>query len=123
MAIEKVPPAIQAKFQKLIEYQEIRNRIARERTILEGTKEEMENLIKELESMPDDVELYRARGIVLVKSDKKALIEDLKKKVEELELKLLALKEQEKKLTQEIEKLAKELETFRGGGSPVGGAG
>jgi len=124
VSIEKVPPSIQAKFQKLIEYQELRARLARERSILESTKAELESLIKELEAMEDDVELYRARGIVLVKVDKKALLEELKKKVEDLELKLIAIKEQEKKIVQEIEKLAKELEAFRGGGgAPVGGAG
>jgi len=124
VSIEKVPPAVQAKLKKLMEYQQIRARLAREKSILEGTKQELEALIKELEAMEDDVELYRARGIVFVKVDKKTLLEELKKKVEDIELKLLALKEQEKKITQEIEKLAKELESFGGGGAaPVGGAG
>jgi len=124
MSIEKVPPAVQAKLKKLMEYQQIRARLAREKSILEGTKQELEALIKELEAMGDDAELYRARGIVFVKVDKKTLLEELKKKVEDIELKLLALKEQEKKITQEIEKLAKELEAFGGGGgAPVGGAG
>jgi len=124
VSIEKVPPAVQAKLKKLMEYQQIRARLAREKSILEGTKQELEALIKELEAMGDDAELYRARGIVFVKVDKKSLLEELKKKVEDIELKLLALKEQEKKITQEIEKLAKELESFGGGGgAPVGGAG
>ena len=124
-AIEKVPPQVEAKYRKFVQARELLARVAQEKALLEASLTDIDKLLEELEKVGDDTELYRMKGMVLVKTTKEALVKELKEKKESLELKLMALRKQEESLQKEVERLGKELAQMLGGagGAPVGGAG
>ncbi len=125
-AIEKVPPQVEAKYRKFVQARELLARVAQEKALLEASLADIEKLLEELKEVGDDTELYRMKGIVLVKTSKETLVKELQEKKESFELKLVALRKQEESLQKEVERLSKELTQMLGGGSggaPVGGAG
>ncbi|MCE4600705.1 MAG: prefoldin subunit beta [Desulfurococcales archaeon] len=125
-AIEKVPPQVEAKYRKFVQARELLARVAQEKALLEASLADIEKLLEELKGVGDDAELYRMKGIVLIKTSKEALVKELQEKKESFELKLVALRKQEESLQKEVERLSKELAQMLGGGSggaPVGGAG
>ncbi len=125
-SIEKIPPQVEAKYRKFIQARELLEKVAQEKALLEASLAEIDAIIEELNSLPEGSEVYKMKGIVLVKSDKEAVLKELNSKKESLELKLMALRKQEESLQKEVERLGKELNQMLAkgaGGAPVGGAG
>ncbi len=124
-SIEKIPPQVEAKYRKFIQARELLEKVSQEKALLEASLAEIDSVIEELNSLPDNAEVYRMKGVVLVKVEKNEALKDLNSKKESIELKLMALRRQEETLQKEVERLGRELNQMLagGGGAPVGGAG
>ncbi len=124
-SIEKIPSEVEKKYNKLVQTRELLARVAQEKAVLEGSLAEVERLIEELESLGEEAEVYTLKGVVLVKSSRDKILEELKEKRESLKLKIATLKETEEKLRKDVERLTAELRKFLegAGGAAVGGAG
>ncbi|MCE4613315.1 MAG: prefoldin subunit beta [Desulfurococcales archaeon] len=122
--VEKVPPDVEAKYNKYVQLRETLNAVVQERLNVEGTIAEIDSIVEKLRDLPENAELYRMFGYVLVKSTRDEVLNELNEKKEDLELRLKALKSQEESLKREIEKLGEELKRLlsgRMGATGIGG--
>ncbi|BAN90372.1 prefoldin subunit beta [Aeropyrum camini] len=119
--VERLPPEVEAKYTKYLKLRETLSVVMREKATVEAGLAEVESVLKELEGLPDDAELYRLTGFVLVKRSKNEIVDDLNKRKEDLELKLKVLKSQEEHLKKELERIESELRRLLQGGA-LGGA-
>ncbi|MEB3860581.1 MAG: prefoldin subunit beta [Desulfurococcales archaeon] len=122
--VEKVPPDVEAKYNKYVQLRETLNAVVQERLNVEGTIAEIDSIVEKLKDLPEDAELYRMFGYVLVKSSKEEVLNELNEKKEDLELRLKALKSQEDSLKRELERLGEELKRLlsgRTGATGIGG--
>lgn len=120
--VEKLPPEVEAKYTKYVKLRDTLTAVSQERTALEAALSELDEVLERLSGLPDDAELYKIVGHVMVRASKNNLVEELKSKKEELEIKLKAVKTQEEYLRREVDRLAVELRALLGG-RPAGASG
>ncbi len=111
MSSPQMPPWLQEQIMKLQQSQQNLQSIMTQRQHLEMEKAETEKALEELKKIADDDSVFKQAGTVLIKSDKKTLVDELEEKVElsktrstvlgkqEVRVKE-ALKEQEAKITE-----------------------
>jgi len=75
---------------------------------------EVENAIKELENMKDDEKVFIMIGNVLIRKDKKSVIEELKEKRDILNIRIKSLDKQEVQLRERLTNLQNEIEKLIG---------
>lgn len=75
---------------------------------------EVENAIKELENMKDDERVFIMIGNVLIRKDKKSVIEELKEKRDILNIRIKSLDKQEVQLRERLTNLQNEIEKLIG---------
>ncbi len=120
--VERLPPDVEAKYNKYMQLRETLNAISQERVVLEGSIAEIDAIIEKIKEAGDDAELYKMAGFILVKSSKEAVLKELEEKRENLEVRLRAVKSQEESMTSELRRLEEEIKKALGG-KPAGGAG
>jgi prefoldin beta subunit len=69
---------------------------------------EIENALQELENAKTE-EVYKIAGSIMIKSEKEALIKELKQKKDPLNLRLKSLENQEKSISETSENLRKKI--------------
>ncbi len=111
MSSPQMPPWLQEQIMKLQQSQQNLQSIMTQRQHLEMEKAETEKALDELKKIADDDSVFKQAGTVLIKSNKKTLVDELEEKVElsktrstvlgkqEVRVKE-ALKEQEAKITE-----------------------
>lgn len=119
--MERVSPEVEAKYSKYVKLRDALAAVSQERLTIETSLGEIEDLLERIGKMPEDVELYKLMGYVLVRSKRDEVSEELKNRKEELQLRLTAVKAQEEHLKKELDRLAAELKALLGGGSGAGG--
>jgi len=123
--VEKVPSEAEAKYNKYVQLRETLNALTQERITIEGSLAEIESLMEKLKALPNDADLYKMEGYVLVKASKESIMSELNSRKEDLEIRLKALKSQEDSLKKELERLAEELKRLiarqQGGAGGLGG--
>jgi prefoldin beta subunit len=109
---QQIPPLVQEQLAKLQQTQQNLQSILMQKQQLESEKHETEKALEELKKASDDESVFKHAGTIMIKSNKKDLIEELEEHIElaktnasllvkqEERLKI-ALKEQETKI-QEI---------------------
>jgi prefoldin beta subunit len=118
--VEKVPPEVEAKYNKLLRLRETLAAIAQERASLEALQSEIEAVLSEIQSLPEDVRLYKMVGNILVEKSKEDVVKELSERKEDVELRLKALRSQEEALKKDIEKLTAELQRMLSGTAGAG---
>ena len=122
--VEKLPSdLLQAKMRK---YEELRMNLARILQSMAEAQRELEEaklVVKELEKIPDDTELYKQVGFVLIPIKKEGLIKDLEDRIVNLEAKLGRLKKMKEDIEAELSRLAEEIKKIASGkgGVALGG--
>ncbi len=121
--VEKVSREAEAKYMKYMKLRETLAKILQEKAIAEGAMEEVNALLSQLKELPEDAELFKMTGYVMVKTTKNDIVKELEDKKEDLEIKLKALEAQEKKLKEDLDRIADELKRMLSGSgaAPVGG--
>ncbi|ALU11812.1 prefoldin subunit beta [Ignicoccus islandicus DSM 13165] len=116
-----LPPKAQNLLAQLQQQQALYENVVQQLTLYQAELNELKRVKSELEKLPDDAEIFRNIGHVLVKTTKQEAIKDVENKIELLEIKLASLKKQEEMIRKEIQRLKEELNKVMGAGAIGGG--
>ena len=97
MSEQRLPPEVQ---QALIEYENLRNmlvKIEAELRITESEITEINEILSNIKELPENVELYKSIGHILLKKDRESVVKELEERKE-----LLLVKQQKYKKQLEI---------------------
>ena len=119
MSSPQMPPWLQEQIGKLQQSQQNLQSIMTQRQHLEMEKAETEKAIDELKKVADGDSVFKQAGTVLIKSDKKTLVDDLEEKIELAKTRSTVLEKQEVRVKETLkEQEAKITEMMKSGATP-----
>ena len=119
MSSPQMPPWLQEQIMKLQQSQQTLQSIMTQRQHLEMEKAETEKALEELKKIADDDSVFKQAGTVLIKSDKKTLVDELEEKVELSKTRSTVLEKQEIRVKDSLkEQEAKITEMMKSGATP-----
>ena len=95
---QQIPPMVQEQLAKLQQTQQNFQSIQMQKQQLESEKLETEKALEELKKASDDELVFKHAGTIMIKSNKKDLIEELEEQVELAKTKASLLVKQEDRL-------------------------
>ena len=95
---QQIPPLVQEQLAKLQQTQQNLQSILMQKQQLESEKHETEKALEELKKAGDDELVFKHAGSIMIKSNKKDLIEELEEQVELAKTKSSLLIKQEERL-------------------------
>ena len=95
---QQIPPVVQEQLAKLQQTQQNFQSIQMQKQQLESVKLETEKALEELKKASDDESVFKHAGSIMIKSNKKDLIEELEEQVELAKTKSSLLVKQEERL-------------------------
>jgi len=95
---QQIPPVVQEQLAKLQQTQQNFQSIQMQKQQLESEKLEIEKALEELKKASDDELVFKHAGTIMIKSNKKDLIEELEEHVELAKTKASLLVKQEERL-------------------------
>jgi len=95
---QQIPPMVQEQLAKLQQTQQNFQSILMQKQQLESEKLEIEKALEELKKASDDELVFKHAGTIMIKSNKKDLIEELEEQVELAKTKASLLVKQEDRL-------------------------
>ena len=95
---QQIPPMVQEQLAKLQQTQQNFQSIIMQKQQLESEKLETEKALEELKKASDDELVFKHAGTIMIKSNKKDLIEELEEQVELAKTKASLLVKQEERL-------------------------
>ena len=95
---QQIPPMVQEQLAKLQQTQQNFQSILMQKQQLESEKLETEKALEELKKTSDDELVFKHAGTIMIKSNKKDLIEELEEQVELAKTKASLLVKQEERL-------------------------
>ena len=95
---QQIPPVVQEQLAKLQQTQQNFQSIIMQKQQLESEKLEIEKALEELKKASDDELVFKHAGTIMIKSNKKDLIEELEEQVELAKTKASILVKQEERL-------------------------
>ena len=119
MSAPQMPPWLQEQIGKLQQSQQNLQSIMTQRQHLEMEKAETEKALEELKKIADDDSVFKQAGTVLIKSNKKTLVDELEEKVELAKTRSTVLEKQEVRVKDSLkEQEAKITEMMKSGATP-----
>ena len=119
MSSPQMPPWLQEQIMKLQQSQQNLQSIMTQRQHLEMEKAETEKALEELKKITDTDSVFKQAGTVLIKSDKKTLVDELEEKVELSKTRSTVLEKQEVRVKETLkEQEAKITEMMKSGATP-----
>ncbi len=119
MSAPQMPPWLQEQIMKLQQSQQNLQSIMTQRQHLEMEKAETEKALEELKKITDTDSVFKQAGTVLIKSDKKILVDELEEKVELSKTRSTVLEKQEVRVKETLkEQEAKITEMMKSGATP-----
>ena len=116
MSSPQMPPWLQEQIMKLQQSQQNLQSIVTQRQHLEMEKAETEKALEELRKVADDDSVFKQAGTVLIKSNKKTLVDELEEKVELAKTRSTVLEKQENRVKESLkEQEAKITEMMKSG--------
>jgi len=94
----QIPPLVQEQLARLQQTQQNFQSIMMQKQQLESEKLEIEKALEELKKASDDESVFKHAGTIMIKSNKKDLIDELEEKVELAKTKAALLVKQEERL-------------------------
>ena len=95
---QQIPPMVQEQLAKLQQTQQNFQSILMQKQQLESEKLETEKALEELKKVSDDELVFKHAGTIMIKSNKKDLIEELEEQMELAKTKASLLVKQEERL-------------------------
>ena len=95
---QQIPPVVQEHLAKLQQTQQNFQSIQMQKQQLESVKLETEKALEELKKASDDESVFKHAGSIMIKSNKKDLIEELEEQIELAKTKASLLVKQEERL-------------------------
>ena len=119
MSSPQMPPWLQEQIMKLQQSQQNLQSIMTQRQHLEMEKAETEKALEELKKTADDDSVFKQAGTILIKSNKKTLVDELEEKVELSKTRSTVLEKQEVRVKESLkEQEAKITEMMKSGATP-----
>ncbi len=119
MSSPQMPPWLQEQIGKLQQSQQNLQSIMTQRQHLEMEKAETEKAVDELKKVADGDSVFKQAGTVLIKSDKKTLLDELEEKIELAKTRSTVLEKQEVRVKETLkEQEAKITEMMKSGNAP-----
>ena len=119
MSSPQMPPWLQEQIGKLQQSQQNLQSIMTQRQHLEMEKAETEKALEELKKIADADSVFKQAGTVLIKSDKKTLVDELEEKIELAKTRSTVLEKQEVRVKETLkEQEAKITEMMKSGATP-----
>jgi len=94
----QIPPVVQEQLARLQQTQQNLQSIMMQKQQLESEKHETEKALEELKKASDDESVFKHAGTIMIKSNKKDLIDELEEQVELAKTKASLLVKQEERL-------------------------
>ena len=94
----QIPPVVQEQLARLQQTQQNFQSIMMQKQQLESEKLETEKALEELKKASDDESVFKHAGTIMIKSNKKDLIDELEEQVELAKTKATLLVKQEERL-------------------------
>jgi len=94
----QIPPLVQEHLAKLQQTQQNFQSILMQKQQLESEKHETEKALEELKKASDDESVFKHAGTIMIKSNKKDLIDELEEQIELAKTKASLLVKQEERL-------------------------
>ena len=94
----QIPPMVQEQLAQFQQTQQNFQSILMQKQQLESQKLETEKALEELKKASDDAAVFKHAGTIMIKSDKKALLEELEEQMELAKTKASLLAKQEDRL-------------------------
>ena len=94
----QIPPMVQEQLAQFQQTQQNLQSILMQKQQLESQKLETERALEELKKAGDDEAVFKHAGTIMIKSDKKALLEELEEQMELAKTKASLLAKQEERL-------------------------
>ena len=94
----QIPPIVQEQLAKLQQTQQNFQSILMQKQQLESQKLETEKALEELKKASDDEAVFKHAGTIMIKSNKKELLEELEEQMELAKTKASLLAKQEERL-------------------------
>ncbi len=95
---QQIPPLVQEQLAKLQQTQQNLQSILMQKQQLESEKHETEKALEELKKASDDESVFKHAGSIMIKSNKKDLIDELEEQIELVKTKASLLVKQEERL-------------------------
>ena len=95
---QQIPPLVQEQLAKLQQTQQNFQSIQMQKQQLESEKLETEKALEELKKASDDESVFKHAGTIMIKSNKKDLIDELEEQIELAKTKASLLVKQEERL-------------------------
>jgi len=95
---QQIPPMVQEQLAKLQQTQQNFQSILMQKQQLESQKLETEKALEELKKASDDEAVFKHAGTIMIKSNKKVLLEELEEQMELAKTKASLLAKQEERL-------------------------
>ena len=119
MSSPQMPPWLQEQIGKLQQSQQNLQSIMTQRQHLEMEKAETEKALEELKKITETDSVFKQAGTVLIKSDKKTLVDELEEKIELAKTRSTVLEKQEVRVKETLkEQEAKITEMMKSGATP-----
>ena len=119
MSSPQMPPWLQEQIMKLQQSQQNLQSIMTQRQHLEMEKAETEKALEELKKTADGDSVFKQAGTILIKSNKKTLVDELEEKVELSKTRSTVLEKQEVRVKESLkEQEAKITEMMKSGATP-----
>ena len=114
-----MPPWLQEQIMKLQQTQQSLQSIMTQKQHLEIEKAETTKALEELKKIADDDSVFKQAGTVLIKSNKKTLVDELEEKIELAKTRSTVLEKQEVRVKETLkEQEAKITEMMKSGATP-----
>ena len=104
-----MPPWLQEQITKMQQSQQNLQSILAQKQQVEMENTESDRALEELQKANDDEQVFKYAGSILIKSDKKTLIEELEEKKELSKTKIIVLEKQEERLKNSLQEQEKKI--------------
>ena len=107
---QQMPPWLQEQISKMQQSQQSLQNILAQKQQVEMENTESERALEELQKTSDDDQVFKFVGTILIKSDKKTLIDELEEKKELSKTKTTVLSKQEERLKTSLQEQEKKIQ-------------
>ena len=107
---QQMPPWLQEQVAKMQQSQQNLQSILGQKQQVEMENTESDRALEELQKANDDEQVFKYAGSILIKSDKKTLIEELEEKKELSKTKVTVLEKQEERLKTSLQEQEKKIQ-------------
>lgn len=106
----QIPPQLQEQLQRLQQLQQTLEAVVAQRQQLEMESMEVNRALTEMEKIPDDGLVYKSIGSLLVRAEKKKIVEELVERKELLTTRVAVLQRQQTRADERLKELQKTIQ-------------